>query len=121
MINKMKIKCIFALFAASIILSLSSCTKESVGKTYSITYNGHYSSATIDVFEYDKNGEPIHHVGGKFYQGKTRDFTAQSSATKVKVHVELPFDIGWVGTAYSLSSSPLKIVIDDNTNLGAEP
>lgn len=121
----MKIKCVFALFTAILFFLLLSCTKEgneeNISKNYSITYNGHYSSATIDVFEYDKNGEPIHHIGGKFYQGRTREFTAQSSATKVKVHVELPFDIGWVKTSYSLSSSPLKIVIDDNTSLGAEP
>lgn len=118
----MKHKSIIALIAAVLILLFSSCTKEeSVSRTYSATYNGHYSSATIDIFEYDKDGEPVKHVGGKFYQGKAREFTAQSSSTKIKIHVELPFDIGWVRTAYSLSSSPLKIVIDDNTSLGAEP
>ena len=55
----MKIKCVFALFTASLFFLLLSCTKEgneeSISKNYSITYNGHYSSATIDVFEYDKN------------------------------------------------------------------
>lgn len=118
----MKHKSIFAVIAASMIFLLSSCTKEETScKTYSVTYNGHYSSATIDVFEYDNNGEPVKHVGGKFYQGKTREFTAQSSATKVKVHVELPFDIGWVQRAYPLSSTSVSIVIDDNTSLGAEP
>ena len=118
----MNYKRIFAVFAASMIFLLSSCTKEeSSSKTYSVTYNGHYSSATINVFEYDNNGEPVKQVGGKFYQGKTREFTAQSSTTKVKVHVELPFDIGWVQHAYSLSSNHVSIVIDDNTNLGAQP
>lgn len=118
----MKHKSIFALITASLIFLLSSCAKEeNSSKTYSVTYNGHYSSATIDIFEYDNSGEPVKHMGGKFYQGKAREFTAQSSATKVKVHVELPFDIGWVQHAYSLSSNHLSIVIDDNTNLGAQP
>ena len=86
-----------------------------------MTYNGHYSSATINIFEYDGNGDPIYHVGGKFYQGKTREFTAQSSTAMVKIHVELPFDMGWVPRAYSISTTPLTIVIDDNTRLGGEP
>lgn len=115
----MNYKRIFAVIAASMIFLLSSCTKEE--KTYSVTYNGHYSSATIDIFEFDNAGEPVKHVGGTFYKGKTREFTAQSSATKVKVHVELPYDIGWVQHAYSLSSNHVSIVIDDNTNLGAQP
>lgn len=118
----MNYKRFFAVFVASMFFLFSSCTKdETSGKTYSVTYNGHYSSATIDIFEYDNNGELVNHVGGKFYQGKTREFTAQKSATKVKVHVELPFDIGWVQYAYSLSTNPVSIVIDDNTNLGAQP
>jgi len=122
----MRQKIIFALITASIAFMLSSCTKDdngnqSVNRSYSVTYNGHYNSATINVFEYDRNGDPIYHVGGKFYQGKAKEFTAQSSTIKVKVHVELPFDIGWVPTAYSISTTPLTIVIDDNTRLGAEP
>lgn len=122
----MKQRIIFALIATSMFFMLSSCAKEdngnqSANRSYSVTYNGHYNSATINVFEYDRNGDPVCHVGGKFYQGKAKEYTAQSSTTRVKVHVELPFDMGWVRTAYPISSSPLSIVIDDNTVLGAEP
>ena len=122
----MKNRVILALVALGMFFILSSCTKEGIGnqgtnRNYSVVYNGHYSSATINIFEYDGNGDPIYHVGGKFYQGKTREFTAQSSTARVKIHVELPFDIGWVPRAYSISTNPLTIVIDDNTRLGGEP
>jgi hypothetical protein len=122
----MRQRLVFALVAVSMVFILSSCTKEGNGsqganRNYSVTYNGHYNSATINIFEYDGNGDPIYHVGGKFYQGKTKEYTAQSSTTKIKIHVELPFDIGWVPTAYSISNSPINVVIDDNTRLGGEP
>ena len=73
----MKKLSIFTFFAISMIFLLSSCSKEdgisqNGSKTYSVTYNGHYSSAAIDIFEFDINGDPIHHVSGKFYQGKMR-------------------------------------------------
>ena len=108
------------------VFALSSCTKEDnvnqgANRKYTVTYNGHYSSATINIFEYDSNGEPIYHVGGKFYQGKSKEYTAQTSTAKIKLHVELPFDMGWVRTAYPISTSPISIVIDDNTVLGGEP
>lgn len=116
----------FCLFLLVSVLMLAGCTKEDNGnqganRKYTVTYNGHYSSATINIFEYDSNGDPIYHVGGKFYQGRSKEFTAQSSTAKIKLNVELPFDMGWVRTAYPISSSPLSIVIDDNTVLGAEP
>jgi hypothetical protein len=114
----MRSKSIIALIAASVFFILSSCTKE---KSYYVTYKGHYSYATINIFEYDKDGNPIHHEGGKFYQGKTREFTAHSSAAMVKIHVELPFDIGWIPVSYALSSESISIIIDDDTRLGAEP
>lgn len=108
------------------VFALSSCTKEdnedqSANRKYTVTYNGHYSSATINIFEYDSNGDPIYHVGGKFYQGRPKEYTAQSSTAKIKINVELPFDMGWVPIAYSISTTPLNIVIDDNTVLGGEP
>ena len=96
------------------------CKKDAAeaSSKYTITYNGHYNYATIDVFEYDNGGSPIYHHSGKFYKGSAKSFTAQSSATKVKLYVDLPFDIGWVQRVYSTSSN---IVIDDNTVLGGQP
>lgn len=95
-----------------------SCKKDAdESKTYTVTYNGRYEYATIKVFEYNKNGDPIANRGGSFKKGNTRTYTADKNATKVKLYLDLPFDIGWVKTVYTLSSSQTDIVIDDNTQL----
>jgi len=116
----MKAKQLLVLLFVSFVFLLMGCKKDSAepSNKYTITYNGHYNYATITVFEYDNSGNPIYHHNGKFYKGSAQSFTAQNSAKKVKLYVDLPFDIGWVQKVYSTSAN---IVIDDNTVLGGQP
>ena len=116
----MRIKKLLVMLLVSSLFLLMGCKKDSAkpNNEYTITYNGHYNYATISVFEYDDSGNPVYHHKDKFYKGSAKSFTAQSSSKKVKLYVDLPFDIGWVQTVYSTSSN---IVIDDNTVLGGQP
>jgi hypothetical protein len=108
-----------------LIICLASCQKSEeviVGKSYTISYNGHNEYLIIHVFEYDDNGESIFDSENKIFRGRPKIFFAQPNAALVKLYTELsPENVGWVQTAYPLSNDGIGIAINDKTILGDEP
>ncbi len=92
-----------------------------LGKAYTISYNGHNEYLIIRVFEYD-DVEQIFDSENKIFRGRPKVFFAQPNAKSVKIYTELsPENVGWVQTAYPLSSDGIAIALSDETILGDEP
>ena len=90
-------------------------------KAYTISYHGHNEYLIIHVFEYNE-GEQIFDSEYKIFRGRPKIFFAQPNAIRVKIYTELtPENVGWVQTAYLLSSDGIAIALGDETILGDEP
>ena len=106
------------------IVLFASCQKSEeviLGKVYTISYNGHNEYLIIHVFEY-ADGEQVFDSEYKTYRGRPKVFFAQPNSIRVKLYTELsPNNVGWVQTAYLLSSDGIAIALSDETILGDEP
>ena len=119
----MKAKKLLLMLSMMIVL-FASCQKSEeviLGKAYTISYNGHNEYLIIHVFEYAE-GEQVFDSEYKIYRGRPKVFFAQPNSIRVKLYTELsPNNVGWVQTAYLLSSDGIAIALSDETILGDEP
>lgn len=92
----------FMLLCATMILSLSSCSKEDGLTTYTFEFNAPtlFSEVSVVLFEYNNSGYKINSNSIKCKKGYSQTFTAANGAEKVKVYI----DGNWVQQVFTLEN-----------------
>lgn len=123
----------FMLLCATLVLSVSSCSKDDgddsvLTSTYTVIYSAVEPADGIDlniiVFEYNDKDEVIHQNPIKnAYMGLTSQFTAKPNAQKLKVYLEMRAgdlsSASWVQQIYYLEPGKnIEIDITDDIRVG---